>query len=136
MESADRILNLLTTHWKVITLHILGFTAGGYRIARWRTSGLRKVLHAHGEILDDLTARLNGLRVELEKTRDELSDERAEKMKLELLLIETKHTAALLVSAKEQLNIAQKKVVDLEERVKNLEAREKELLHQIKTNDR
>lgn len=77
MKNLDEILDLLTKHWEVLSLLLVGAAAGAYRIARWRTSGLRKVLNAHDEILEDLSTRLHRLRLELEVTREDLSQARA-----------------------------------------------------------
>lgn len=107
MKDIDSILNLITNH-KVIIVAILTFLGtGGYLIARYRSSGMRKVLNAHDEILDDLSTRLNKLRVDLENARDQLSEERS------------------------KLYVSTQRVKELESRVAMLEERERELQRQI-----
>ena len=107
MKYLDNFLTLLTQHWKIIVTLGSFFVGGGYLIARYRTSGMRKMVNAHAEILDDVTTRLNRLRLELENARDELMEERA------------------------QLHYSRQKVMELESRVAMLERREEELMKQI-----
>lgn len=109
MDTTNKILSLLAEHWKIICLIGAFFISGGYIIARYRTSGMRKLLNAHSEILDDLSGRLHKLRLELEKAREELSLERSKVL------------------------LSQERISVLEARVKQLEEREKELLLKIQT---
>ena len=108
MEHVDRFFTILTEHWKTILALGAFFISGGYLIARSRTSGMMKMVRAHGDLLDDLSERLHKLRKELENARDELSNERS-------LLYHSEHRVRVL-----------------EEKVKELEARERELLLKIK----
>ena len=114
MEFLDTTLQLLATHWEVLASLGALFVSGGYIIARYRTSGMRKMLNAHSEILDDLSNRLNRLRIELENARDELSEEKNK-----------------LYSSQERVRELESRVKELENAVKDVEKRELELLQKM-----
>lgn len=107
ITTADLILELLGKHWKMLSLIMVSLTAGGYTIARWRNSGLRKMLNDHDAILVELSERLNRLRTQLEDARDELQKARSDQFK------------------------DQEQIALLESKVKDLEEREKELLQRL-----
>ena len=115
MENIDRLLDLLTEH-KVIIISILLFlVAGGYRIARWRSSGMRKVVNAHQDFLDDLTDRINNIRGDRDDKLEELSKERAKGFILN-----------------ERVQVLETTVGSLETQIETLEKQKQELLLRIK----
>lgn len=125
MENANDFLLMLNEHWQ--TLGLLGsfIVGGGYLINRYRTSGMRKLLNAHSELLDDLSNRLSGLRLEREAAREELAREK-EKFREELSQERNEHRAA-----KDRVKFLEDKLKSLDKRVLEMENRERELLLQI-----
>jgi chromosome segregation ATPase len=114
MENIDRLLVILTEH-KVIILSILAFlVVGRYRVARWRSSGMRKVVNAHQNILDDLTERINIIREDRDSTLERLSQERAKGF-----------------IAHERIQVLEQKVGTLETQIETLERQKQELLLRI-----
>lgn len=107
MENIDNILDLITKHWKVLGLLILGFTTGAYQIARWRASGMRKLIAANKSILDDLDSDLLKVRRELNQARQD-------------------HSEALARAYTSEASVAR-----LEQRVNDLTERERSLLEII-----
>lgn len=125
MDNANELLAMLTEHWKVLGLLGSFIMGGGYLINRYRTSGMRKMINAHSDLLDELSTRLNNLRLERETAREELAREK-EKSREELSNERSDHLAA-----KERVRFLEKKVNSLDKRVLEMENRERELLLQI-----
>lgn len=82
-ESIDQWLALLTKHKVILGVLLVVFFAGSYQITRWRTSGARRMINDHNDLLDEMSTRLNGVRLELDNTREELSTERNKRFRSE-----------------------------------------------------